>query len=563
MVAGLIELFTNDKTVWVLFWAILAFALLFYLFWYRRAVKRVISRVRRIHSALTKGEGDWPETAENVKSVVRDCSEFYNCWRDTEARIIVVPTASGERRIMMGSPTDIWNSSALLSRHFNFGLAESVPNILVGIGLFFTFSFLSFALLETNGVFIESDASASDTEQAISKLLASAGGKFWTSLAGLLSSICWTFFAKVMVQKLNRACEEMLDALCSLVPPSGMEELLRRQVELASSEIDVSEELLLEAREQTGTFKRFETDLALSLAGAIAKSVTPQMEDMTNRLVKAVEGLSDRLGSMNQDALEKMLNDFAAMLKQATESEMAQLQKTLQELSRSLAGASVKLTDGVAGAAQSISDAGTQLVSRVQEISQNLVVGANNLETAANGVKLAMNDLEITIEEAAGLGRRGADFLSEALVKTDETVQRLETVVSRLSESAQALGTVSGQISAVVDNVEELAREQRVVVNTVREVAPNAQAAVERVANILEVAGRETKDSIESTAAALSKTVSAITEGVSSYTDQVAALHRKMDENLAKAVGSLDKVVTDLTDSVEELVEKLPVSIRA
>ena len=34
-----------------------------------------------------------------------------------------------------------------------------------------------------------------------------------------------------------------------------------------------------------------------------------------------------------------MLNDFAAMLKQATDSEMTQLQQTLQELTNQLRGA--------------------------------------------------------------------------------------------------------------------------------------------------------------------------------------------------------------------------------
>lgn len=101
----------------------------------------------------------------------------------------------------------------------------------------------------------------------------------------------------------------------------------------------LTEELLNEAREQTGTFKRFETDLAVSLAGAINQAFTPQMQAMTERLVASIEGLSDKMGTMNQEALKTMLSDFAGMLKQATDSEMLQLQQTLQELSNQLQGA--------------------------------------------------------------------------------------------------------------------------------------------------------------------------------------------------------------------------------
>jgi ABC-type transporter Mla subunit MlaD len=122
---------------------------------------------------------------------------------------------------------------------------------------------------------------------------------------------------------------------------------------------------------------------------------------------------------------------------------------------------------------------------------------------------------------------------------------------------------VSGSISEVVNNVEELSREQRAVVSAVREVAPNAQAAVERVAAVLEVAGKQSKESIEATAATLTRTVASITEGVTSYTDQVADLHRKMDGHLAKAVGSFDKGVNELAESVEELAEIMQKSKRA
>jgi methyl-accepting chemotaxis protein len=204
---------------------------------------------------------------------------------------------------------------------------------------------------------------------------------------------------------------------------------------------------------------------------------------------------------------------------------------------------------------EDLGSAGAELVARVQEIAQNLATGAKNLDTAAGSVKLAMNDLEVTMLEASNIGKRGALFVNEALEKTGQTFQDLGVITNGLVTASSDFNAVAGKISEVVDNVEELSREQRGVVAAVREVAPTAQAAVERVATVLEHAGQHTKDSMEATAASLTRTVSSITEGLSSYTDLVAELHRKMDANLAKAVGNFHTHVNELTEAVEELSE--------
>ena len=369
--------------------------------------------------------------------------------------------------------------------------------------------------------------------------------------------------------RLALASEHFLEALGRAVPANGGELIMQQQLNFAGKShanaedvLGLTEELLNESREQTGTFKRFETDLAVSLAGAINKAFTPQMEAMTTKLVGAIEGLSEKLGTMNQEALKTMLDDFAAMLKQATDSEMAELKKTLKELAEKLDTAGENLGKGGSEAGNAINEASALLVSRVKEISENLALGATNMETAASAIKSAMNELEVTVLEASNIGKRGALFVNDALEKAGETVERLGSVSGGLIEASQAMESVGGQIANVVDTVEELSREQRAVVLAVKEVAPTALAAVERVTGVLDQAAnqtlgvmKQTKESMESTAATLGKTVASITEGVTVYTDQVAELHRKMDGQFAKAVGSFDKGVSELTESVEELSE--------
>lgn len=564
----ILNFLNNSPEVTAIAVLILASSWIAYMVWFRSTVRDITTGLYKLTVDVGQDVDGWQGCNERVVQSIKKYPRLAGSWLETQERVTAVPVGDKTVHVMFGLPRDVWNPQTLLGRTFNLSLADAVPNILVGVGLLFTFFFLSVALTETTAV-LGGAADAKQTQSAIEALLKVAGAKFLTSLAGLLSSIVWTFYAKREMARLALASEHFLEALGRAVPANGGELILQQQLlfagrshENAEDVLGLTEELLNESREQTGTFKRFETDLAVSLAGAINKAFTPQMEAMTTKLVSAIEGLSEKLGTMNQDALQKMLEDFANMLKQETATEMADLRATLQELATKLSGAGTAFGEGATGAAEAINEAGVMLVERVQQIAQNLSDGASNLEGAAGSIKLAMNDLEVTVMEASNIGKRGSVFVNEALETAANTVERLGAVSGGLAEASKAMESVGGRIADVVDTVEELSREQRAVVLAVKDVAPTALAAVERVTGVLDQAAnqtlgvmQQTKQSMESTAVTLGKTVASITEGVTVYTDQVAELHRKMDGQFAKAVGSFDKGVSELTESVEELAE--------
>lgn len=587
--------FTAGPAVYLVASIILFFAWLRYWYWFRPAKEALINDLQRLSSDIEACNKNWESARKDIHCGFR----VAGAWLETKNRVFNMSAGNRSEYVMYGLPRDLWNAPTLLSRHFNIGMAEATPNILIGVGLFFTFLFLTLALGEATSALTRGSTSK-ETEAAISQLLGIAGSKFSTSLAGLAASIVWTYFLRRSLNEISIACENFLQALGKVVLPAGGETIVLRQLEVADEglkSIDDANaligELLDEAREQTGTFKRFETDLAVSLAGAINQAFTPQMQAMTERLVASIEGLSDKLGTMNQEALKTMLSDFAGMLQQATESEMTQLQQTLQELTNQLHGAGSvleaqsgvaanailnaglemqtqlkgagdTLTDQTAQVAAVIHNAGTQLAARTQEMSEKLGQGASQLEQAAASIRLGFQDLGAVVEQASSKGKEGIAHIDIALGKADFTVEQLSQTSTGLADAAQGLAETGALVSNMVDNVQELAREQRAVVLSVREVAPNAMAAVARVTEVLDQAAaqtlssmQQTRQAMESTATALGKTVGSITEGVGVYSTQVAELHRQMDGQLAKAVGSFDQGVKDLSEVVEELTESL------
>ena len=589
---GLAFLSSNSLAVLAAALLILTGATVAYAFWFLPPTRRLLSALTKLADALAvpadplavPADG-WAAAKERARAAAKAHPVVSAAWRETEDRVIPLPHGQRTISVMFGSPRDIWSVSRLLARQINVSLAEAVPNLLVGLGLLLTFFFLTLALTQATSALVSQSGQQADLLQATRGLLSAAGAKFSTSLAGLLASISWAVAARRRMARLHRAAEDVLDRLGRLVPAGGGERAMLAQLQLArelhqssnrhidtskellgmaGDHVDLTEELLEQSREQTGTFKRFETDLAVSLAGAITQAFTPQMEAMTMRLVAAIEGLSERIGTMNQDALQKMLGDFGAMLKQATDSEMTQLRQTLEALATRLDGAGQAIGQGASDAAKAIDDAGANLLARVEQVSANLATGAVNLEGAAEAVKAAMNDLDVSITEAAQLGKQGSAFFRGALEMTDTAIGRLKSVSDDLGGAATAMQKASGQVAHAVDSVEELSREQRAVVSAVKEATPNALAAVQRVSEVLDQSAKQTADamaqtklSMESTARALGTTVASITEGVSEYSEQVARLHRTMDEHLSRAVGSLDRGVVGLEEAIEELGEVL------
>jgi methyl-accepting chemotaxis protein len=257
-----------------------------------------------------------------------------------------------------------------------------------------------------------------------------------------------------------------------------------------------------------------------------------------------------------------MMDDFAAMLKKSTDTEMAQLRETLTTLADRLTGAGSAIGEGAGKAAEKLDKAGTDLLTRVEQVSANLASGATNLEGATQGVKEAMNDLDVTIREAAELGKQGSTFVRGALGDADQVFGRLKSAAEELNSAGASLERVGGRLSEAVDGVDEMTREQRLVVNAVRDATPNAMASVQRVLDLLQQTVQatatmmnQTRDSMATTSKTLGTTVAEITAGISEYSKMVAELHRRMDQELAKAVGSLDKGVVSLEEAIEELGE--------
>ena len=97
------------------------------------------------------------------------------------------------------SHAETWTVRDALGGRLNLSLFETMPNILIGAGLMFTFIFLAWALADAGGAMGGVNTQAKDA--AMKSLIANAGGKFTSSIVGLFCSLTWNWRAKVSLEK--------------------------------------------------------------------------------------------------------------------------------------------------------------------------------------------------------------------------------------------------------------------------------------------------------------------------------------------------------------------------
>lgn len=566
----------DDRAAYFAATLIIVVALVAYYFWFRQAAEDLQHRLSQMAALLRGSQKNWNDILGDLREQAEKNSGSLSAWTETERRFFHLPTESGISIRLLGAPRDIWSAPRLLSKSINVSLAEAVPNILVGVGLLFTFFFLTIAITDAAKIIgtvanNSNDAATSQFVDQAGRMLRAAGAKFATSLAGLLASIVWTYAMRRRLAAVSATCDDLLEGLERWVPSSGIEDLLRLHAgktsaieEHAIESLDIANEILDQAREQTGALKRFETDLAVSLAGAITTAFTPQMEAMTNKLTGAINDLSKNLTAINQDALKELFDEFKSNLNKNTETEMEGFRAALVKLAEKLDSAGTNIGERATDAATRLGEAGDGLVEKVGAVATTLAGGATNLEAASQSLKESINDLDVMIENATAQGEAGTAFLRSVLQSGETVAGVLSAAGGSLQTTVGLLENISQRLGEALAGIEELTAEQRAVIHEAREAAPAAAAAINSVSGQLttaitttENAMKETRKAIQEASTSLTTTVNAITTGVEEYTKLIAELHGEMDKQLAGAIGRLDTTVNSLGETMDELVETI------
>lgn len=198
-------------------------------------------------------------------------------------------------------PAESFDESLLVAAGINLRFYHAVPNLLVGIGLLFTFTGLVAALYFASAGVAAADVGEAQT--ALRELLAAATFKFVTSIAGLGSSLVFSWREKTELHRAHRLIGRFCSALEARMAPVTGE--------------SVAAAMLTELRSHGALLRRLTRDLFVRLPEGVEEGIAAEFGRAVQPLRDALVEAAPRLRRVAEPIAEIIAAELAERMRPA------------------------------------------------------------------------------------------------------------------------------------------------------------------------------------------------------------------------------------------------------
>ncbi|MDF1553874.1 MAG: anti-phage ZorAB system protein ZorA [Deferrisomatales bacterium] len=440
---------------------------------------------------------DFDEEVKTLEIIQHPWHEFYET-------LIPGPDENPPVIFNTQSAAAFFTREAFLGNRINIRFYNALPNLLTGAGILGTFVGL------VAGIYLASGGLASpnveDAKAALQSLLHGASLAFWTSIAGLVTSIIFSWGEKHALHRLERFRHQWIAGLDARLQRITPEKIAR------DTQSDV--------RQQTASLQQFTTELAFQIAQAFEEKVSAPMGPVMERLITAVEGLRQDQGQSNDEMLLQVVQRFSDSISGAAGQEMNAFGATVRELTEKLERQISAITEQNERAEQASRESLRVLGSVFQE-------GGDNLRT-----QVSSSVSEITTKLGAVVTE-----MSEQLRTTSATIgDRNQQMEQATRDSLQAMGETfrhggeqfQGQVSA-----------------SVNEITAGLRDAAQDISQRLRVASADSAESMSRISSMFERTVSEMASSLDSIR-QVTTETRGVMQSVGILSGALRETNTEI-----------------
>jgi hypothetical protein len=215
-------------------------------------------------------------------------------WR-AYAPTLTVPAGSEDAVGYTRRPEDSFNDTMLAVAGINLRFYHAVPNMLVGAGLLFTFIGLIAALYFASAGVAAADVKTAQT--ALRELLAAATFKFATSIAGLGSSLVFSWREKHHLHRVIRRIAHLCSALEARMVPVTGESLAAAQ--------------LAELKQQNAQLRRLTRDLFVRLPEGVEEGIAAEIGRAMAPLREAFVRAAPQISRLAVPIAERVASELA------------------------------------------------------------------------------------------------------------------------------------------------------------------------------------------------------------------------------------------------------------
>ena len=431
------------------------------------------------------------------------------------------------------------NDATIIFPRISFNFYQSVPNLLMGLGILGTFIGLAAGVgVASSGL---SSGNSSEITDSLRQLLAGSSLAFYTSICGISCSIVFGLVVRSRDRKLRLALNQWVEAIEFRLEQITPESIGLKQLEQADR-----------AAKQ---LERFNTELVFSIQQALEEGVAGRLLPQFERLVESVEGLrSDRSTDTGQ-VIQQALDRFTEAMQERTGSqfeEMASivsgLNHTLGDVTRTMTDASRQLMeDMTASNATAVAELRDTVGSVTQDLSRTGVEAASRVSDSLRGLQAAAESLERSAHQNEQVLTRMTTFVDQF----DALHNTIKSAHQQIVQVTEPIGRAADNIQASVDKTGEILTQATDLVGRLE----GYQAAVTG-------AWESYQERFEDIDGSLGEVFKQLNDGLSNYCEQVTTFSNQLDGQMGEAIGNLASVVIDLNGLIEDYSDQRSRSVQ-
>ena len=489
-----------------------------------------------------------PHIKQELAEMFDRNTDLTEAWQEFEDSLITRRRKENQEIVYKTDEASLFFSEErLLNQHLNLRFWNSVPALLVGLGILGTFVGLVWGLGPFSTInFEQTDA----IQSAIKKLLSGISTAFVTSVWGMFTSLLFTVLEKWLIGWVSRAIVNLQRALDRLFTLTTQEEIADRQED--------------ELKRQTQALKSFSTDLAIEIKSAMAEG----RKEILQGLDKTPEAFSS--------AMAEKLEPSIANLNIAKEEIVQELRNAPEALSGAM---SEQLAPGL----DALSTALTDLQNNLAEWHKQSTQGRQEIlqelrsvpEIIGNAIveKLApsLNNLNAAVEELRKEKEESSTEAIQQLVEKFQTslsgsaMAQMEALAETVGKASESLITLPEQMKSVMAGVQEQIEQTRQLLSqTSQEQAGQMQGMLDEMLKAFQNAvntqqGRlsETTKQVNEEIGQIAADIRDLLKSTADQADvQLSQRTREMEEASAQSIQTLQTAITELQAAITSVASK-------
>ncbi len=553
------SLFNINSDSLTAYWVVATiFIFLIYLF-------KLLRQAKRISSEFQKVGLDIDEYKISNSPVLK------NAWNEYSSTFFDFKKMKKtyEQSIYFFSPSQLFHNS------YNIKWLQSVPSVLVGVGILGTFVGLTVGISDFH------TTNTTEIQNSITKLLAGMGTAFVSSIWGMGLSLIYSYIEKDKLHSVQSKNTAFCEALDKRYLVTKNEEMVL-QLELQKKAIaeyfiytdqdnnpvkpaNVLRDLFIESQKQSLALQTFSTDLAIKiesgfeniLSNQFQEKIVPILDDIKKELQNFSQNIKNPAGEMTQavvqdlkNVMAKMIEEFKSTISGSAKQELENLVTVLSETSKGMV------------------DMPSVLMNSTEEMKKLIEMLSNQMNEKVTELQIEQEILIDKQKENINLSDKAISELNNGISKISEMTNNVSSTLKQFYDLVELMSFTSDNIKTLTNNAiahsNQLTESEQRLVNFTNTFMLKNESLISTINQTIVEVVRLSNDYIQKYAVieqGLKNIFGQIQTGVNDFSrtigDGVKQHLEIYTDALTASSESLSSSTAKLEDTLEDLVDQL------